>query len=653
MGHNVTGSDGADAHAGEDRYPSGHWTDSALPSEVALDLSIEITELLTPTTMLTSLLQLATELVWTRCQLEAASLYFVDPTQDAVQARAHAGKGRPHFADNGAWVSIDQASILAHAIRERRGLAETAAPHRAHSLLHRDPPAPELSIAVPLEIQDRVVGLLHLRSRRSTDGEPDTLRALYAVGRHLAAVIHHAQHSEREQHQRQLIENLNVIARTLTQTLDPERVLEMILMHLETIVPYDRGAIMLQEGSELIMRAIRGFPSYASPLRIRVPIRADDVYQTIFRTRQPLVIADIAQRLDWQHVDGLPPAQSWLGVPLVVENEVIGMLSLARERSDPYTDEQVALSLSFAQQASVALNNARLYDSLSHVNATLEQTVDQLRKQSYDLQVTYEQLKRLDQAKTDFITVASHELRTPLTVLSGYGQMLAGDPELASDAFRGQVIRGLLAGAERLNTIVDNMLDMARIDNQTLEVHPEPMFPSVLIKAIYPTLKSVLQDRRITMNLERSLSGLPLIEADTAGIRKIFRHLMVNAIKYTPDGGSIRIWGRTLGANDTTLGQDAVEIVISDTGIGIDPVVKELIFAKFYQTGQVAIHSSGDAKFKGGGPGLGLAIARGIVEAHGGRIWAESPGYDEVRCPGSDFHVVLPLVPGKVLAAGR
>ncbi len=215
------------------------------------------------------------------------------------------------------------------------------------------------------------------------------------------------------------------------------------------------------------------------------------------------------------------------------------------------------------------------------------------------------------------------------------------------------MIRGLLTGANRLNTIVDNMLDMARIDSQTLEVHPEPMFPAVLIKAIYPTLKQILRERRITMNLDKSLSGLPLIEADTTGIRKVFRHLMVNAIKYTPDGGSVRIWGRALAPNDTVLGQAAVEVVVSDTGIGIDPVVQDLIFAKFYQSGQVAIHSSGETKFKGGGPGLGLAISRGIVEAHGGRIWAESPGHDEERFPGSDFHVVLPLRPDKVLASGR
>ncbi|MBN1177717.1 MAG: HAMP domain-containing histidine kinase, partial [Anaerolineae bacterium] len=82
---------------------------------------------------------------------------------------------------------------------------------------------------------------------------------------------------------------------------------------------------------------------------------------------------------------------------------------------------------------------------------------------------------------------------------------------------------------------------------------------------------------------------------------------------------------------------------ISDTGIGIDPAHHELIFEKFYQTGEVSLHSSGRTKFKGGGPGLGLSIVKGIVQAHGGRIWVESEGCDDVACPGSHFHVLFPI----------
>ncbi len=121
-------------------------------------------------------------------------------------------------------------------------------------------------------------------------------------------------------------------------------------------------------------------------------------------------------------------------------------------------------------------------------------------------------------------------------------------------------------------------------------------------------------------------------------LQKVFYHLIMNAIKYTPDGGDVKVLGRYV--NGTVPPQ--LEIEVCDTGIGVDPGMQELIFQKFHQTGEVLLHSSGKTKFKGGGPGLGLAIARGIVQAHGGRIWVESPGHDEQKYPGSKFIISLP-----------
>ena len=118
---------------------------------------------------------------------------------------------------------------------------------------------------------------------------------------------------------------------------------------------------------------------------------------------------------------------------------------------------------------------------------------------------------------------------------------------------------------------------------------------------------------------------------------------MVNAIKYTPDGGKIWVFGKEHNPDEDEFPQDSVEIIVEDNGIGISPEYHELIFTKFYQTGELAYHSSGQTKFKGGGPGLGLAITKGIIEAHRGKIWVESPGYNEETRPGSQFHVVLPI----------
>jgi signal transduction histidine kinase len=193
-----------------------------------------------------------------------------------------------------------------------------------------------------------------------------------------------------------------------------------------------------------------------------------------------------------------------------------------------------------------------------------------------------------------------------------------------------------------LHEIVDAMLDVAKIDARDLNLDTRPVVLAEVIEAVRSELKKSARERNQEIDLI-DLHSLPSIVADATALRKVFYHLIINAIKYTPDGGKITISGQVLEPNLTDLPKGGVEIIVSDTGIGIDPRFHDLIFVKFYKTGELALHSSGKTKFKGGGPGLGLAIANGIVAAHQGRIWVESLGHDEKACPGSQFHVVLPL----------
>jgi signal transduction histidine kinase len=111
-------------------------------------------------------------------------------------------------------------------------------------------------------------------------------------------------------------------------------------------------------------------------------------------------------------------------------------------------------------------------------------------------------------------------------------------------------------------------------------------------------------------------------------------NVTTNAVKYTPDGGIITVDGRLLPG--------FIEITVADTGIGISPKDQNAIFEKFGQLGRTDLHSSGKTKFKGGGPGLGLSIVKGVIETHGGSIWVESEGCDEIKLPGSIFHLILP-----------
>lgn len=323
-------------------------------------------------------------------------------------------------------------------------------------------------------------------------------------------------------------------------------------------------------------------------------------------------------------------------VPVNSKDDWIGVLGLSSKNSgEAYLEDDQELLGILAAQTAVALENSRLVEGLTRLN-------NEFRRAYTALDQANRHLERLDRTKSDFISIASHELRTPLTVMTGYSQMMHDDPQLASDPRYARIVEGLYNSAQRLHEIVDSMLDMARIDVKDLQLTLQQVSLAELFDRLKNELEPALADRRQVLELQ-DLSSLPAIEAEGEAMRKVFYHLLANAIKYTPDGGKITVSGKPLPPSPVDLPQGGVELVVSDTGIGIDPRLHELIFAKFYQTGELALHSSGKTKFKGGGPGLGLAIVRGYVEAHSGKVWVESPGYDELRCPGSSFHVALPL----------
>jgi len=224
-------------------------------------------------------------------------------------------------------------------------------------------------------------------------------------------------------------------------------------------------------------------------------------------------------------------------------------------------------------------------------------------------------------------------------VLKGYTSMIGNDPSVSQNAYLAEIVKGVNKGTDRLQGIINSMLDVARIDSQVLDLHLEETSLPVTLKRIQSDLAPALKERKITLTLVDP-ENLPIIKADPTLLLKVFQNLIGNAVKYTPDGGKITVSGKTF--TDERMGE-YVEILVQDTGIGIDPEHRELIFEKFYQTGTVALHSSSETQFKGGGPGLGLSIVRGIIQAHHGNIWVESPGYDEELCPGSTFHVLLPV----------
>jgi signal transduction histidine kinase len=245
-------------------------------------------------------------------------------------------------------------------------------------------------------------------------------------------------------------------------------------------------------------------------------------------------------------------------------------------------------------------------------------------------------LERLDKSKSDFIAIAAHELKTPLTLIEGYCAMLRDQMPKRDDGLQAVILlKGIDNGTYRLREIVDDMIDVSLIDNDLLSLNFQPVWINRLFSVLQKEFTPVIRERNQRLEVLSFPGSDEMTFGDGERLFQAFRNVLSNAIKYTPDGGQIIVDGRMLPG--------FIEVTISDSGIGIDPEDHTKIFEKFSSLGSVSLHSSGKTKFKGGGPGLGLPITKGIIEAHGGAIWVESEGYNEDMCPGSVFHILLPL----------
>ncbi len=303
------------------------------------------------------------------------------------------------------------------------------------------------------------------------------------------------------------------------------------------------------------------------------------------------------------------------------------------------------LFIATSQIARDTLTKGEALDWLTTTQPYFAYALEKAARLELETRVTYfanemasvqQKLERLERSKSNFISVAAHELKTPLTLIEGYTAMLSDAISAAgTNTYIQTLLQGVRTGIERLRQIIDDMIDVSLIDNHMLSLNLQPLWIGYLLELLRKNLWDTLQSRHQTLEI-RDFPGSRLrFYGDPERLYQAFYNVLTNAIKYTPDGGSITIDGRLLPG--------FVEVTITDTGIGISPEDQEVIFEKFGRLGRAELHSSSKVKFKGGGPGLGLSISRGIIEAHGGTIWVESEGYDEIRCPGSTFHILLPI----------
>jgi CheY-like chemotaxis protein len=247
-----------------------------------------------------------------------------------------------------------------------------------------------------------------------------------------------------------------------------------------------------------------------------------------------------------------------------------------------------------------------------------------------------EELKRISDLKSNFLSIASHELKTPLTSIKGYSDIIIDTMKDKIDIAVFRMIESINRAADRLHRVVNNILDVTRIEQKKLRLKPEHIDLGALIKECIEELSHFAANRKIRFDCQFE-DGIPKFLGDKMRMQQVFTNLFSNALKFSPDNSIVEV-------KLALSGRDQFHAIVKDHGIGIEKQEQRKIFDPFYEVGDTNRHSSDFSKFMGGGTGLGLSIVKGVVERHGGRIWVESaPEQSDEKFPGSEFHIILPF----------
>jgi signal transduction histidine kinase len=301
-------------------------------------------------------------------------------------------------------------------------------------------------------------------------------------------------------------------------------------------------------------------------------------------------------------------------IPLFHEGRFVGKISIANKPGG-LSENDVRLVTVFAAQVAVVIQNAHLYRRLQESAAQLEAKVHErtaeLEATYRELEASHARLREVDQLKSDFLGNVSHELRTPLAAIKGYvDNLLDGVAGPLADKPRHYLGR-VRDNADRLGRMVSDLLDLTRIEAGKIELVPRALPVADLVSDAVDGLRHVASERRVRVAV--NLPPCPAVWADPDRVHQVLANLLANAIKFSPPGGQVAV-------RASLNGDGLVRLAVEDTGPGIPLTERERVFDKFYQVGRV----EGE---RPPGTGLGLTIARHLVELHGGRIWVEDgPG---------------------------
>jgi signal transduction histidine kinase/DNA-binding response OmpR family regulator len=301
-------------------------------------------------------------------------------------------------------------------------------------------------------------------------------------------------------------------------------------------------------------------------------------------------------------------------VPIVSERgRTEGVLAAFADKGPMFVDDDLEVARFFAGEAAAILQLRALRQSASELEA----------------------LREADRLKDEFMAVVSHELRTPLTAITGYSDILLRKLSGPLNDRQEHQVSGVRDAARRLLALINDLLDVSKLEAGTLDLHLGPVDAQGAIERAVANTRVIAATKGVYLEARESAAELPPVRADDERLQQILTNLLVNAIKFTPQNGSIWIEASTSPSESESGGQDII-FRVQDTGVGLPPGQADKVWDRFYQ-----VESSSTRRF--GGAGLGLSIVRRLAELHGGRVEATSAGVDR----GSTFEVRVPAFAGE------
>jgi signal transduction histidine kinase len=474
---------------------------------------------------------------------------------------------------------------------------------------------PEIKSAVgsPILSDEEVIGVMAIFHDTPGYFHTEHVDILIAITQHISLALSNARRYQQIERRFAEMNLVRQVVQVVNRRLEMQPLLKEVVNQVAEVLGYPVVEIYLVDEDSLVLGAARGGLMDTTSI---YPFSRGVIGRAVI-SGEAIYVPDVKKDMDY--LEAWPETQSEIAVPLMKEGVVIGVLNVESPQLGGVSEDDVRILALLADQLSIAVENAALYERLCD-HADELQTV--VAERTAELASALEQARAADRLKTQFVSDVSHELRTPLSNIRLYLDLLSRGPTERFEAY----METLSRETDRLVALIEDLLAISRMDAGTITPEPVEVNLNVIAKGLVDDRCQLYADRELDLYLNMD-EELPSVLADEKMISQVIANLMTNAMHYTPPGGEIVITTRQEHGDD----QEWVTLIVEDTGLGIPDAERSQIFERFFR-------GTASRTMKVSGTGLGLAISKEILDRHQGKITLSSNDQERTA-----FTIWLPL----------